>query len=66
MAAIKTALLICDKHGLQYLFIIPAIAIFTSAIYAAYFMPETHGLSLRAIGKIYTNVQGEVSQRENV
>ena len=61
MAAIKTALLICEKHGLQYLFIIPAVAILISAIYAAFFMPETHGLSLRDIGEIYANVEAEVN-----
>ena len=60
MAAIKTALLICEKHGLQYLFVIPAAAISISAIFAALFMPETHGLSLKAIGEIYTNVEAEV------
>jgi hypothetical protein len=62
MAAIKTALLICEKHGLQYLFVISAGAIFTSGMFAAFFMPETHGLSLKAIGEIYRNVHAEVSQ----
>ena len=61
MAAIKTALLTCEKHGLQYLFIMPVVAILISAIYAAFFMPETHGLSLGDIGEIYANVQDEVN-----
>ena len=60
MAAINTALLICEKHGLQYFFIIPAVVIFMSAIFAAIFMPETHGLSLKAIGEIYTNIDAGV------
>ena len=54
MTAVKTALLIRDDHGLQYLFIIPAVAITLSAIYAAMFMPETHGLSLKEIGALYS------------
>ena len=53
MVAVKTALLIRDDYGLQYLFIIPAIVIMLSAIYAAIFMPETHGLSLKQIGLLY-------------
>ena len=60
MTAVKTALLIRDQHGLQYLFVIPAVAILTSAIYAAIFMPETHGLSLKEIGGIYSTGEPEV------
>ena len=62
MTAVKTALLIRDEHGLQYLFVIPAVAILTSAIYAAIFMPETHGLSLKEIGGIYSKGEPEVCQ----
>ena len=54
LTAVKTALLIKDSCGLQYTFVIPAIAIFCSAVYAFAFMPETHGLTLKEIGKIYT------------
>ena len=54
LTAVKTALLIKEECGLQYIFVIPAIAIFSSALFAFLFMPETHGLSLKEIGKIYT------------
>ena len=54
MTAVKTALLIRDQHGLQYLFLIPAGAILFSALFAAVFMPETHGLSLKEIREIYS------------
>lgn len=60
MTAVKTALLIRDEHGLQYLFVIPLVAILTSAIFAVIFMPETHGLSLKEIGKIYGEGECEV------
>ena len=53
LTAVKTALLIKDGSGLQYTFVIPAIAIFCSAVYAFIFMPETHGLTLKEIGSIY-------------
>ena len=53
LTAVKTALLIKEGNGLQYTFVIPAIAIFCSAIYAFIFMPETHGLTLKEIGGIY-------------
>ena len=55
MTAVKTALLIRDDHGLQYLFVIPFVAILFSGIYAAIFMPETYGLSLKEIGEIYSD-----------
>ena len=55
MTAVKTALLIRDDHGLQYLFVIPFVAILFSGIYAAIFMPETYGLSLKEIGDIYSD-----------
>ena len=54
LAAVKTALLIKEHHGLQYLFLIPAIAITASAIFAERFMPETHGLTLEEIRNIYS------------
>ena len=54
LSAVKTALVIKDNFGLQYTFVIPAIAIFCSALFAFLFMPETHGLTLKEIGKIYT------------
>lgn len=60
LTAVKTALLIRDEHGLQYVFVIPAMAILTSAIFAAIFMPETHGLSLKEIGAIYSEGESEV------
>ena len=59
-AAVKTALLIKKDHGLQYLFVIPAVAILTSAIFAAFFMPETHGLTLKEIRHIYIEDDVEV------
>ena len=61
LTAVRTALLIRDNHGLQYLFVIPAVAILASAIYAAIFMPETHGLSLQEIGEIYAKETVDVS-----
>ena len=61
LTAVRTALLIRDNHGLQYLFVIPAVAILASAIYAAIFMPETHGLSLQEIGEIYSKEIVDVS-----
>ena len=60
LTAVKTALLIKDGNGLQYTFVIPAIAIFCSAIYAFIFMPETHGLTLKEIGSIYAEEGKEV------
>ena len=53
-------MLIKDAHGLQYTFVIPAIAIFCSAVYAFLFMPETHGLTLKEIGKIYAEDGKEI------
>ena len=61
LTVVRTALLIRDNHGLQYLFVIPAAAILASAIYAAIFMPETHGLSLKEIGEIYSKERVDVS-----
>ena len=55
LTTVYTALLIKERHGLQYVFVIPAIAIFLSAIWAAMFMPETHGLSLKQIRMIYAS-----------
>lgn len=43
--------MIKEKYGLQYTFVIPAVAILLSAIYAAIFMPETHGLTRKEIGE---------------
>ena len=60
LTAVKTALFVRDNHGEQYLFVIPAGAILASTIYAALFMPETHGLSLHEIGKIYSKENIEV------
>ena len=39
MKAVRTALLIRDKDGLQYLFVLPAVS---SEVYSALFVPETH------------------------
>ena len=64
MTAVKTALLISEKHGMQYLFVIPAVAILASAMYAALFMPETQGLSLKQIGAIYSEGEVEVSYNQ--
>ena len=58
--AVKTALLIKDEHGLQYTFVIPAISILCSGIFAAFFMPETHGLTRKEIGTIYAEGEKEV------
>ena len=60
MAAVKTALLIRDEYGLEYLFVVPAVAIFLSAIHSALYMPETHGLSLKQIERIYSKEEVEV------
>ena len=57
---VKTALLIRDELGLQYLFVIPAMAILSSLVFAAMFMPETHGLSLKEIGAIYSKGESQV------
>ena len=54
LTTVYTALLIKEKYGLQYVFVIPAIAIFLSGIWAAFLMPETHGLSLKQIRAIYS------------
>ena len=58
--AVKTALLIKDAYGLQYTFVIPAISVLCSAIYAAMFMPETHGLTRKEIRNIYAGGETEV------
>ena len=60
LASVKTALLIKDSYGLQYTFVIPAIAMLCSAICAAIFMPETHGLTRREIAKIYAEGDKEL------
>ena len=51
--AIQTALVINETHGLLYVFVMPAGAVAGSIIIAAIFMPETQGLSLDEIRKIY-------------
>ena len=51
--AIQTALVINETHGLLYVFVMPAVAVAASTIIAAIFMPETQGLSLDEIRKIY-------------
>ena len=61
LTAVKTALLIRDEHGLQYLFVIPAVAILLSAIFSGLFMPETQGMTLQEIAKIYTPDKLEVN-----
>ena len=53
LIAVQTALLINDTHGLQYVFFIPVGAIVLSILLAGFFMPETHGLSMEEIRKIY-------------
>ena len=53
LAAVKTALLVCEQLGLQYMFLIPAMAISASAVFAERFMPETHGLKLEEIRNIF-------------
>ena len=59
LTTVYTALLIKDKYGLQYVFVIPAVAIFLSAIWAAIFMPETHGLSIKQIRMLYKSSPNE-------
>ena len=59
LTAVKTAILIKESYGLQYTFLIPAVAILCSAIYAALFMPETHGLERKEIAKIYADPERE-------
>ena len=61
LTAVKTALLIRDEHGLQYLFVIPAVAILLSAIFSGLFMPETQGMTLQEIAKIYSPDKVEVN-----
>ena len=61
LIAVKTALLIRDEHGLQYLFVIPAVAILLSAIFSGFFMPETQGMTLQEIAKIYAPDRYEVN-----
>ena len=61
LTAVKTALLIRDEHGLQYLFVIPAVAILLSAIFSGLFMPETQGMTLQEIAKIYASDKVEVN-----
>ena len=51
----KTVETINDNCGVQYVFVIPVIAIFLSGIFAAVFMPETHGLDLIEIRKLYSD-----------
>ena len=51
--AIQTALAINETHGLLYVFVMPAGAVAASIVIAAIFMPETQGLSLDEIRKIY-------------
>ena len=53
LAAVKTALLVCEQLGLQYMFLIPAMAISASAVFAERFMPETHGLKLEEIRNLF-------------
>ena len=59
LIAVKTALLTKETYGLQYTFVIPAIAIFCSAVWAFLFMPETHGRTLKEIGSIYAEKGNE-------
>lgn len=54
LTTVYTALIIKEEYGLQYVFVIPAIAISLSGIWAAFLMPETHGLSLKQIRSIYS------------
>ena len=61
LTAVKTALLIRDEHGLQYVFVIPAAAILLSAIFSGLFMPETQGMTLQEIAKIYAPDKFEVN-----
>ena len=61
LTAVKTALLIRDEHGLQYLFVIPAVAILLSAMFSGLFMPETQGMTLQEIAKIYSPDKVEVN-----
>ena len=55
LSTVYTALMIKERYGLQYVFIIPAISILLSFIWAVIFMPETHGLSLKQIRAIYSS-----------
>ena len=53
LIAVQTALVINKNFGLYCVFIIPAGAIVASMILAGIFMPETHGMSMAEIKKIY-------------
>ena len=55
LVLMRTVETINDNCGIQYVFVIPVIAIFASGIFAAIFMPETHGLSLMEIRKLYVD-----------
>ena len=61
LTAVKTALLIRDEHGLEYLFVIPAVSILLSAIFSGLFMPETQGMTLQEIAKVYAPDKVEVN-----
>ena len=51
--AIQTAFAIKEKHGLEYVFLIPTGAVAASIVIAGMFMPETKGLSPDGIREIY-------------
>ena len=62
LTTVYTALIIKERYGLQYVFVIPAVAILLSAVWAAILMPETHGLSLKQIRSIYSRKSGSNDQ----
>ena len=61
--AIQTALAIRDTFGLAYVFVMPVGAVAASIFVAAIFMPETQGLSLEDIRKIYGTSDVEIEEK---
>ena len=55
LVSMKTVETINDNCGVQYVFVIPVIAIFLSGIFDAIFMPETYGLNLIKIRELYSD-----------
>ena len=61
--AIQTALAIKDTFGLAYVFVMPVGAVAASIFVASIFMPETQGLPLEDIRKIYGTLNVEIEKK---
>ena len=66
LVVIKTTLYISDTFGVTGVFLINWIAIFASTIVGLLFMPETNGLSLKQISRIYSSSIGSESRDEEM